>query len=176
MDEEAKSRGGWLHIRRQMGIHCKLEIGATIVCLVLSIGGCRPRNSPQSEATKLSCQGQIRSAAYCVFEYRSTHNGQFPRTLEDAVAPEAGAGMIDRLTSCPAKGAVARYVYLNWSLLTTNLDVPKAYPLLYESRMDRHGNGLNIALMDGSAFWDEDARWITAFVTNHPEYSLRVPK
>lgn len=151
---------------------------SAVFALAVAVAGCssQPKDAGQTEADRLNCQKQIRSAAYCIFQYRSDHDGQFPKTLEEAVSGEAGKEMAQRLTQCPAKGAAAKYIYVDWSRWFTNVAVPKDYPLVYESKRGQHGNGINVALMDGSAFWDEKVHWITDFAKKHPEYGLEIPQ
>lgn len=160
-----------------MGFLERNKLRAVLV-LAVAVAGCssQPRDAGQTEADRLNCQKQIRSAAYCVFQYRSDHDEQFPKTLEDAVAGEVGKEMAQRLIQCPAKGSAAKYIYVDWSRWFTNAAVPKDYPLVYESKRNQHGNGINVALMDGSAFWDEDARWLSDFAKKHPEYGLEIPQ
>lgn len=146
--------------------------------LALLAAGCssQPKEPSQAEADRVNCQKQLRSVAYCVFQYRSDHDEQFPKTLEEAVSEEAGKKMAQRLTQCPTKGATAKYLYVDWSRWFTNAAAPKDYPLVYESKRSQHGDGINVALVDGSAFWDEKARWITDFAKKHSEYELEIPR
>jgi len=151
---------------------------AAALGIVLIAAGCsiKPKQFGRAQADRLLCLRQIRCVAYCVFQYLSEHDGQFPRTLEEAVSIEAGHAMAHRLIQCPAKGTGAKYIYVDWSRWFTNGAVPKDYPLVYESKRHQHGNGINVALMDGTAFWDEDARWLCDFARKHPEYGLIIPK
>jgi hypothetical protein len=150
---------------------------ATFV-LAISIGGCssQSKEAGTSASDKLKCQKQLSSAAYCVFQYRSDHDERFPKILEEAVSGEAGIEVARRFIQCPVNSPTAKYTYIDWSRWFTNLDVPKYYPLVYESNRRQHGDGINVALMDGSAFWDEGARWISDFAKKHPEYRLEIPK
>ena len=154
----------------------KLTVAVLILAVVVHGCSSRPKEVSQSEADKLRCQRYIRCAAYCVFQYRSDHDEQFPRTLEEAVISEAGEQMVQHLTQCPVKGATAKYIYVDWSRWFTNGAVPKDYPLVYESKRNLHGDGINVVLMDGSVFWDEGARWITDFGKIHPDYRLEIPQ
>jgi len=148
------------------------------LALALVVAGCssQPKETSKAEADRANCQKQIRSVAYCVLQYRSDHDEQFPKTLEEAVSVEAGKEMAQRLDKCPAKGATAEYLYVDWSRWFINGAVPKDYPLVYESNKSKHGDGINVARVDGSAFWDENARWITDFAKQHPEYELQIPR
>ena len=153
-------------------------VGRATVLLSLVVASCssRPERVSNAEIDRLNCQKQIRSAAYCVFQYRGDHDEQMPKTLEEAVRWEAGNEMTQRLIQCPVKGGIAKYIYIDWSRWFTNAPVPKDYPLVYESKVKQHANGINVALMDGSAFWDENARWIADFAKKHPEYGLEIPQ
>jgi len=161
-----------------MGVKLHNKLTVAVFVLAVVVYGCsdRPRGVSQSEADRLRCQRQIRCAAYCVLQYLAEHDGQFPRTLEEAVSGEAGEQMAQRLTQCPVKGAAAKYIYVDWSRWFTNGAVPKDYPLIYESKRNLHGDGINVALRDGSVFWDEGARWITDFGKTHPDYRLEIPQ
>lgn len=163
--------------KRKMGFHKRDKLTA-VFALAIAVAGCssQPRETSQVETDRLNCQKQLRSAAYSVFQYRSDHDEQFPKTLEDAIRGEAGQEMSQRLSECPTKQAAAKYIYIDWSRWFTNAVVPKDYPLLYESKRQQHGDGINIALMDGSAFWDDNARWIIDFAKRHPEYGLEIPR
>ena len=154
------------------------KILAAGLALVVAINSCsiRSKRTNQSETDRQRCRNQIRSAAYCVIEYWHDNNEQFPNTLEEAVERLAGKEMAELLTQCPAKGTTAKYIYVNWSRWFTSGVVPKDYPLVYESNKSRHGDGINVVLMDESVFWDENARWITDFVKKHPEYELELPR
>lgn len=160
-----------------MGLQKRNKLAA-ILALVAVVTGCssQPKDTSQVETDRLNCQKQIRSAAYCVFQYRSDHDERFPKTLGEAVGGEAGKEVAERLTQCPAKGVAAKYFYVDWSRWFTNAAVPKDYPLVYESNKSQHGDGINVALMDGSAFWDVNARWITDFAKKYPEYELEIPR
>jgi hypothetical protein len=161
--------------KKQVGFNA---VGRATVILSLAVASCslRPEKIHDSETDRLNCQKQIRSAAYCVFQYRADHDEQLPKTLEDAVSAEAGKEMAHRLIQCPAKVATAKYFYVDWSRWFTNAVVPKDYPLVYESNKSQHGDGINVARMDGSVFWDESGRWIIEFAKQHPEYGLEIPR
>jgi hypothetical protein len=121
-----------------------MKLLSLFLLTVVALAGCSSQRagSSESEIDKLSCQKQIRSAAYCVIEYRSDHEGQFPKTLEQAVNTQAGKEMAKTLTQCPSKNAKADYAYVDWSRWFTNAEVPKDYPLVYELTMGgaRRGN------------------------------------
>lgn len=177
MDEEKTYRLRRLHFRRRMGFLGRNKLRA-VLALTVVVAGCssQPRDAGQVEADRVNCQRQIRSVAYCVFQYLSDHDGQFPKTLEDAVGCEVGEDIAQRFIQCPAKGSVAKYIYVDWSRWFTNACVPKDYPLVYESKRNQHGNGINVVLMDGSVFWDEGVRWLSEFIKKHPEYGLEMPQ
>ena len=156
----------------------KIHHLAAILALVVLIAICLIlfKRAIQTEVNKERCRRQIRCVSSCVILYLHEHDEQFPKTLEEAVEYFAGKEVADRFTQCPAKGSTAKYIYVDWSRWFKNDVVPKDYPLVYESNRSLHGDGINVALMDGSAFWDEKAHWISDFAKKHPEYELELPR
>jgi len=161
-----------------MGFPKRNELTVVAFVLAVAVGGCssQPKETSQSETDRLKCQRQIRCVAYCILQYQSDHDEQLPKTMEEAVSGEVGKEMAQRLTQCPVGGATAKYIYVDWSRWFTNGAVPIDYPLVYESKRNVHGDGINVVLMDGSVSWDEGARWITEFAKKHPEYRLEIPQ
>jgi hypothetical protein len=148
-----------------------------VLALAVATAGCSGhwKDPSQAETDRVRCRNQMRSAAYCVIQYRADHDEQFPKSLEEAVSGEIGLEMAKSFIQCPAGGSQAKYIYVDWSRWFTNGNVPKDYPLVYESNSNKHGDGVNVVRMDLSAFWDGNARWITRFIREHPEYDLKIP-
>ena len=110
-------------------------------------------NKEQLNDNKLQRRTYMENAACSVILWRVDHDGHYPQTLEEALEEAGGPYAAEHLTHCPFGGA--KYVYVNWSRWFADGKVPNGYPLVYESEIGQHGNGINVVLMDISAFWDE---------------------
>lgn len=124
------------------------------------------------------CHYQIRSMGSVINLYRDLHNGSYPSNLESIVVCKL---LEQRELHCPGvqhntteMGDRAPdnsdYIYVDLSQQAQDITngVPAKYPLVYDARLSNHkGAGINILLVDGFVFWDENARWLTHFALTH---------
>ncbi len=168
----------------------KLLAGLGAMGLILIGISCRNAATSDFDSERLQCQRNMRSALSTIREYVVEHNGSYPPSLDVAYA-EIGFSdpkKVSTMLRCPGfresehvAGTVALrsgYVYVDWSkwFSPTN-PVPNEYPVIYDGQLRNHRNmGVNVLLMDGTFFWDENASWIQNFSRKHPEYRLQIPK
>jgi hypothetical protein len=117
-----------------------------------------------------------------VARYREDNDQKFPPSLNDALAGvEVGDATLLRcpaLPRVPSTGAEdlnsLGYYYIDWSLRGTN-EPGGDYPLIYDARLRSHAGGINVVCVDGTVFWDIDARRVKKFAADHPEAKLPLP-
>lgn len=155
---------------------------------LILLQGCRGSGRRSDEASsgsetdkvRVKCQSQLRTIVYAVIAYRADNEEKLPTSLEEALEPQASKGMISGLLKCPGTDVTlsgeTSYVYVNWSHWFPSGAVPQEYPVVYESKSGGHGNGINVAQMNGTVFWDQGASWLSTFAKEHREYGLVVPK
>ena len=159
----------------------------TGICLLFMSTACRM--SPATfDSNRLQCQRNLRSIENAVKTFPYDHDGQRPRTLDDALSNLGfdDAEKAARILRCPGmvgastNGDLASrtgYYYVDWSewFGPTNT-APASYPLIYDRYLRNHaGRGVNIVSVDGTISWDEGARALHDFVAKHPEYKLPLP-
>lgn len=156
---------------RRFSKHISVSLGvvAAVVICILVFGDSVP---------KRKCCNQLRSLGCAIMLYRGDHDGAYPSDLASIEN-----GMYLPLLQCPGAKKVASnerisgadYVYVNWSPHLPNTKVlPEDYPIVFDARLSNHdGRGINILLAGGSVIWDENAKWLSAFVaSNCPWISL----
>jgi hypothetical protein len=101
---------------------------------------------------------------------------------------EVGDGLLRKVVVCPGTGRRAGltqeyrlwmdYVYIDWhNMGKAPESAMSRYPLAYDRRFsNHHGTGINIVLVDASVFWDERAKWLSAFARDHQEFSIPIPE
>lgn len=173
-----------------MSSRSKLLARVGAMGLILIGISCRNAATSDLDSERLQCQRNMRSALSAIREYVDEHNGSYPPSLDVAYA-EIGftdPTKVSRMLRCPGfresehlVGTVALrsgYVYVDWSKWfgPTN-PVPGEYPVIYDGQLRNHRKGgVNVLLMDGTLFWDENASWIEDFSRKHSEYRLPIPK
>lgn len=103
VESKENCRFWWIYLG-QINMVFQNKLACVCLGIMATLPGCGRNAHSNDNSDKLNCQKQIRSAAYCVFQFRSDHNGAFPDTLEDAVKLEAGVQMARLITKCPTKG------------------------------------------------------------------------
>jgi hypothetical protein len=69
------------------------------------------------------------------------------------------------------------YAYVDWSQLFPGTNVPpNNYPVFYDRRLSNHsGDGVFVALYDGTVIWDPSASYLRSFSLGHPDYPITLP-
>lgn len=134
------------------------------IVIFLMLGGC-----PKARG---KCQHQLRDIGCAIMLYRGDHDGAYP---SDIASIENG--MYLPLLQCPGAEKVigngkiseSDYIYVNWlPHLPKTKVLPDDYPIVYDSRLSNHKDrGINILLVGGSVIWDENAKWLSAFVASN---------
>jgi len=130
------------------------------------------------------CQGRMRALVAACFAYRNDH-GALPPSLQTLYREGYAEG---KALMCPRaweKISYRRrtnldsdYFYLGQLSDENEVKVPDSQrPLIYDSWLADHGGeGVNICMADGSAMWDEGARWLSEYAAAHPSTGVKPPQ
>ncbi|OGV85232.1 MAG: hypothetical protein A2340_16090 [Lentisphaerae bacterium RIFOXYB12_FULL_60_10] len=159
----------------------KLLILSSIIAAVVVAAGFVLIPVARERARRSRCMAPLE----CCFRkamlmYAMDHQGAFPPNFA-ALADSYAANAI--LYICPSSGtqpgALANvdewmdYIYIHWP---DGENTPTNYPWVYERRLSHHGGGIQIAPIQGPAFWDEGAQWLQKFAREHPELIIPMPE
>ncbi len=155
---------------------------------VLLISGCQNRNpeNNQSKEDRVRCQNNIRSLSIAVKRYQDDH-GNWPKSLEEALRDMGHGEEVFESLRCPgykSKEANIKpvtpseiYAYIDWSRWFATSNTPGEYPLVYDRQLNNHeGLGINVGLINGTRFWDSNAKWLEEFSKKHSEYGVLMPR
>ena len=153
---------------------------ASLLILQFSGIGCSDRRGSSDTEAREACQARIQ-ALLDTIRFFEGETGNLPSSVEEAMRYVGLESMLtEGQLSCPAAVEVfgvedAAYFYVDWRR-RINREIPNNYPLVYELYSGLHGNGINVGLVNGQVFWDEQCSWITEFIIKHEEYELPPPK
>lgn len=132
---------------------------------------------------RTECQHVMRSLQSAVMLYGNDFHGQFPPNLRVVGITQQ---LPQEVLGCPKVGAkhadpqaaLDSYCYLDWSTQPRSADWGSGkYPLIYDSHLANHGGaGINLVLVDGTVWWDADARWLREFARQHPDAHIAIPQ
>lgn len=144
---------------------------------------------------RYACREHISSMFYNYRTYRLEHGEHSPTNAEQVASFGGGNGLvsweanrpaIQRLLTCPGHGRtssspageaiVSDYIYVNWEPFFGTNAIPDDLPLIYDRHLANHASrGVNV-LTTSRFFWDDRARWLRNFATQHPKYHIELPQ
>ena len=161
---------------------------AKLCLVVVTLSACEPGThlTNQAEQDRFRCISNLRSLSVAIKSYAYEY-GYWPTTPEQALEDMGHTSAVFGAVRCPGyrpRGQSTNpaapsdtYVYVDWSLWFAPTNTPGGYPLIYDrARANHSGIGANVALVDGSRFWDRGGVWIQTFCRNHPQYRVPVPR
>lgn len=134
----------------------------------------------RQRVTQSNC-AQVQRAWWTLIEqYREAHHGLYPSNL--GVLSSQFPAQVTAPLKCPgaskSSDPVKGFVYLDWSTEPKGADWTSGqYPLLYDKQLSNHdGQGLNILMVNGSVFWDPNAKWLSTFASQHRSAKISLPR
>ena len=162
-----------MHRRTKITFAICSVIGLTVLVLWLPV---------QALVMRRVCQmNYLRNAAFHMHMFSTDHNGMFPTNVAE-VQVYASTAMHFHCPGRPLQSPVRwaninewmDYIYVYWP---EGEKTPHDYPHMYDRRLANHGGaGINIALVDGSSFWDGHGQWLRKFAEAHPECQIQLPE
>lgn len=123
------------------------------------------------------CHRMLRSLWHSISAYRQDYHS-LPRNWQDIWTSHR----ISRSLVCPMVASNTLnanredYLHPDFSTYPATASIDK-YPLVYDRRLANHrGRGVNVVLVDGTVFWDDDAKWLRKFASAHPECKIPLPE
>ncbi len=147
---------------------------ACVLLVTLSVSAC------VSAVDRAECGGFNMNQIYKVVAFSITTGGRVPHCPKNEQI-EIGTYMSRGLLRCPAvwqSGAAADSItYLDLQGTSGSVDFHSMakYPIAYDSSQSNHGGGVFVLTLDGSRFWDREARWLKRFAQKHPEIGIVPP-
>lgn len=158
-----------------------LVAAIAVVAILTTATACR--SNQQATNKQVQCGRNLKALRISVAQYRDDHEGKFPPSLRIALT-NIDVGNIN-LLQCPAASQKSLsatnafealgYFYIDWSKRGVK-QPPGNFPLIYDAQLQNHRNGINVVCVDGTLFWDSDAKWLKAFARKHPDADLPIPK
>jgi len=156
-----------------------IAVGIVCLCLV-AIALYFNLRTNERDAIRIACQRNLQVLYHAVLLYQNDHK-QVARDLhsvmKNADAPKS-------LAICPGcakdqanhRQSTLDYILVDWSSQDPQTkENTEKYPLIFDARLSNHQGGVNVIMLDGSAFWDAGAKWLRTFASEHPEISITVP-
>ncbi len=169
-------------------------VAIVFACLFLLMVVCDWLAHQRESAHRKDCLSTLRSTGSALGVYCQEHNGKLPENfslLSNFVGTPS-------LYVCPWNskpcgswtniGEWMDYFYVPWPKVT---GAYSNHPLMYDRRLANHGGkGINVLLVEqvvhsavpadpqtfhGQFFWDEDAKWLRKFATDHPDRKIPMP-
>jgi hypothetical protein len=152
-------------------------LGAAVTFSVIFIRDAR------EQARRSKCFANIYQTHKAFLMFSMEHNNQFPTNIADMATYANNM----KLFVCPSSGRIpptARsvtelkdwldYIYVPWP---NGEETPGDYPQMYDRRMSHHrGEGINLVLVNGGAFWDQGAGYLLQFAVTHPDLHVPLPE
>jgi hypothetical protein len=137
------------------------------------------------------CKRRLQTLHFLVADFSVTHDNRLPRSIDDLPRGTVGRWIlvcpatVENIHQEPENG---RYDYslMDWSselhaasadpnVLLFSCPQFARYPLICDAHLSNHGGrGINVILVDGTVFWDEDGAWLRDFAKLHPNKTIPV--
>ena len=120
-----------------------------------------------SSRKAMECRDLLKHLTIAVQMYKELHGGRLPSQLKDLPV-----GNTEALFTCPSvkeAGKVGGLKIVDWNAeIAAGSKVDDNFPLVYDSSIINHQDGINFMTIGGHIIWDKNGEIIQRFMRQYP--------